>query len=404
MSVDRLILQEHRPTERVHLDSWQVDALRRAVPDLTIIPSTGLGEHFDLTPAATIGTIELGGWSVEIRPKIPIDRLLFLISFALDGASWQPNEVDYHSTDTLVDAMAPLFASQVARALGPGVLHGYRTEEDALHVIRGRIRFGDQLRRRFGDRLPVEVTYDEYSDDIAENQLLKSAIWRIGRFRLPARVAGALRRYDSLLDRVTLNRYMAPATPIGWNRLNQRYRPAVALARLILSAGSIDVGDATHRADGLLVNMNKVFEDFVLAALRKAMKLDATQLVQGAAGHRLHLDAGGRVGLSPDLSWWNAGECVFVGDAKYKRLTSTGIKHPDLYQLLAYLTATRLSTGVLIYPLTEAESVDHHVPGANAQLLVRSIDLGGAPSAILATVDALANELERRAGFRRAAA
>ena len=30
------------------------------------------------------------------------------------------------------------------------LLHGYRTEEEALQTVRGRIRFDDQIRRRFG--------------------------------------------------------------------------------------------------------------------------------------------------------------------------------------------------------------------------------------------------------------
>ena len=38
---------------------------------------------------------------------------------------------------------------------------GYRTQEDALHAVRGRIRFDDQIRRRFSIPLPIEVRYDD---------------------------------------------------------------------------------------------------------------------------------------------------------------------------------------------------------------------------------------------------
>lgn len=400
MTTERLILFEHKTTAAVGLEPWQVEALRRAVPDLALVPTVGSAGNFDLTPAATVGTIELAGWPIEIRPKIGIDRLLFLISYALDGAAWQPNEVAYREADTLVEAMAPLFAAHLARALDPGVMHGYRTEDDALHTVRGRIRFGDQIRRRYGDRLPIEVTYDDFSDDITENQLLKAAIWRLRRFHLQPTVLGRLRGYDRLLERVTLEPDLNPAVPIAWTRLNERYRPAASLARLILRASSLDVGEGGQRADGLLINMNKVFEDFVVIALRLAMQLDDSQLVQGAAGHGIHLDASRRIGLAPDLSWWYGGRCVLVGDAKYKRLTAAGIKHPDLYQLLAYLVATRLTTGVLVYPQTEAQSVDHHIPGLDVRLLVRSIDLSGGLDDILATVQRLSNELDHIIGVQ----
>ena len=43
--------------------------------------------------------------------------------------------------------------------------------------------------------------------------------------------------------------------------------------------------------------------------------------------------------LRPDLSWWEAKKCVFVGDVKYKKLAPAGFKHGDLYQMLAYTVA-----------------------------------------------------------------
>ena len=59
------------------------------------------------------------------------------------------------------------------------LLHGYREEEDALQTVRGRIRLDDQMRRRPGFLLPVEVRYDEFTDDILENRLVKAAVVRL---------------------------------------------------------------------------------------------------------------------------------------------------------------------------------------------------------------------------------
>ena len=47
--------------------------------------------------------------------------------------------------------------------------------------------------------------------------------------------------------------------------------------------------------------------------------------------------------------------CHFVGDVKYKRLRAPGLQHGDLHQLLAYLTATDLPEGFLIYAAGEAQ-------------------------------------------------
>ena len=97
--------------------------------------------------------------------------------------------------------------------------------------------------------------------------------------------------------------------------------------------------------------MNRVFEDFVIVALREALGLSAIIFTQGASGKLLHLDEARRVRLEPDMSWWEGSFCTFVGDVKYKRLT--GNKNADLYQMLAYLAATDLQSGLLVYAAGE---------------------------------------------------
>ena len=70
-----------------------------------------------------------------------------------------------------------------ATALEQGLLQGYRHVDDTLPVVRGRIREAEQIRRRFGRLLPLEVRYDDFTVDIAENQLLLAAALRL--LRLP---------------------------------------------------------------------------------------------------------------------------------------------------------------------------------------------------------------------------
>ena len=46
--------------------------------------------------------------------------------------------------------------------------------------MRGRIRFGDQIGRRFDTPFPIEVAFDEFTEDIEKNRLLKTVIYRLG--------------------------------------------------------------------------------------------------------------------------------------------------------------------------------------------------------------------------------
>jgi len=81
--------------------------------------------------------------------------------------------------------------------------------------------------------------------------------------------------------------------------------------------------------------------------------------------------------MRPDILV-SRGEAVeLVADCKYKRLESSEFKNQDLYQMLAYCTATRVQRGLLIYP-SHAEAVQDEIKIRNTQTIVRQaiIDLG----------------------------
>ncbi len=134
-----------------------------------------------------------------------------------------------------------------------------------------------------------------------------------------------------------------------------------------------------------------VFEKFLFVALREALGLWEREWRRGA---RLTLDVDGKIALNPDLSWWSDGRCRFVGDAKYKRLTPTGFQHADIYQMLAYCTATDLPSGLLVYAAGESEPGFHRIKNAGKTIEVESLDLEGQPEDILAEVGRLARRVE----------
>jgi 5-methylcytosine-specific restriction enzyme subunit McrC len=154
-------------------------------------------------------------------------------------------------------------------------------------------------------------------------------------------------------------------------------------------------------ARSFLADMNQVFEDFVAVALRETLGVSEYAFPQGLAlgGARvgvrrtLALDEAGVVGLVPDLSWWDARRCTFAGDVKYKRVAAAGVEHPDLYQLLAYVTAADLPGGLLVYAAGEGEPVSHTVVHAGKELHVVALDLSGSAADVLARVATVAQRV-----------
>ncbi|MBF6614977.1 MAG: hypothetical protein IVW55_17875, partial [Chloroflexi bacterium] len=322
-----LTLFEYQTTKGCELTAKERDALLALAPKIAIAPAAGRDGEYDITPTSWVGAINLETLAIEIRPKLPVSRVLFLLAYAMNSAHWQESDFDFEEEDMVLEGIVPGFAAQVRKAVYLGVLQGYRTEEEALMTLRGRVRFDDQIKNRFGRFPPAEVRYDEFTDDIEENRLIKAALSRLGRMRIRSeRWRRALSAFDLLLQPVTLVEYDPSALPeILYTRLNERYRPAVELAKLILKATSFELKHGAVRATSFLVDMNEVFEDFVVIALREALGLSESAFPQGARGKHLTLDKAGWVDLRPDISWWEESRCLFVGDIKYKRINVEGI-------------------------------------------------------------------------------
>ncbi|MGH2351266.1 MAG: McrC family protein [Chloroflexota bacterium] len=393
----RLTLVEYQTCEAVLLSRQEVDALQRVAPSVGITPAAGRRARYDLTPGSWVGAINLGTLAIEIRPKLPIDQVFFLLAYVLDPRSWQETPFHFDQAPSLLAAVIPAFAGHVRRAIRRGLLQSYRTEEAALPAVRGRLRFDAQVRERFGLFPPAEVRYDEFTADVEENRLIKAAIARLSRLRLPPGVVTiSLRRLAPAFDGVRLLPYNAVHLPaIRYTQQNAHYRPAVELARLVLRSCAFELRHGEVEAAAFLVDMNQVFEEFVVVALREALGLSEHVFPQGAAGKPLLLDLHGAVQLRPDLSWWDGTSCTFVGDVKYKRTSAAGVEHPDLYQLLAYTIATGLPGGLLVYAGGEAEPVSHRVVRAGKELQITALDLAGSPAEILGQIATVAQRVRR---------
>ena len=377
------------------LDHVQLQAV--AAAHISVSPSVDReGAHL-LRPSSWVGAVNIGDRSVIVRPKIPVDRVMFLMTYALDPRHWRNEAIDLTPDSDVLEAVALAFSRRTQRAIHRGLLRGYRREEDALSTVRGQIRFADQIGRRYGLTLPIEVAYDEYTEDIEHNRLLKTALHRLSHAQIRSMtVRQELRRLRSAFDMVRLGAYRRGVVPaIRYTRLDEHYRPAVELARLIIENSSLELFGGKVSGASFLIDMNVVFEQFLYVALGEALNLTRDRWQHQA---RLKLDKGGSINMEPDLSWWasrpSGGTLPrFVGDAKYKKLDTPGFRHADIYQMLAYCTAADLPSGLLIYADGEGEPAKYRIDHAEKTIEVAALDLSGAPEAILGDVERLAERV-----------
>ena len=396
-SMLHLTLSEYATASAVALTVEQRDQLAAVAPSIQIRPTPGAVDRYDLTPGSYVGAVHLADLDIVIHPKVELDRLLFMVSYSLGLIHNLDSLVALKEAEDLPEAIVMAFVRLTSRALARGVQQGYLTVDDSSLTLRGRLRVGDQMRRRYGPMPPAEVTYDEFTVDIELNRLLLAAVHRLSRMRFRSGASRAgLRGIRARLDGVSLESYDSRRLPnVSFNRLNVRYRDAVTLARLILGSASFDLGHGDAPATAFLVDMNRVFEDFVVEAIRDSLGPDVGVLVQGARGRSLYLDEGKRVSLEPDLSIWRGSRCVFVGDVKYKRVVSADYPNADIYQATAYSVATGLEHALLIYAAGEGEQASHRIVHIGKTVGVATLDLSAAPRDLTLQVEQLAGEIMR---------
>lgn len=387
MTPPTLHLTEGEGSRTVALTDEEYVALQQLTL-VNISPTVHKG-LFDVAPSRKVGALLVGERQFIVRPKIAdLNRLLFLLGYARDPSIWRDDPVHLSPDDDLLPALAEAFGRIALRAVEQGLLQGYRTVQDRLPVLRGRLLATEQMTRLYGLPVPVAVEYDDFTVDIDENRLLLLAVSRLSAVpRLSEMARRRLQRLRRILSDVTL----APrgSARLQWrrNRLNARYHSALALADIVLTAESFEhrVGDLV--VTGYMFDMWRVFEDFVTTALRESLNGSGGR---SACQKSLTLDIRDRVLMRPDLMWSVDGHVRAVIDAKYKAERPEGFPNVDLYQMLAYCTVLGLSSGHLVYAKGN-EPVDLHVVrGSHAAIHCHTLDLAAPPTALLRQVDQLA--------------
>lgn len=398
MSTNTVELVEHAPARSVPL----ADAIGRALAAARImdaVPDPYTPGHWSLRAGSKVGAVAVavpgGGDPVTVRitPKVPIARLFFLLGYSLDPrGSWRDGEVEVADHLDLLPALAHAVERQIDRALRQGLLQGYRATEETALVVRGRIREAEQIRRHFGAALPVEVAYDEFTTDIAENRILRTAVERLLRLPgVPRDVRRRLLHQRARLADVTAIVRGRPMPQWHANRLNSRYHHALHLARAVLDGASAEHAPGGLHIDGFLFDMNKLFEDFVTVALREAFR-GSGRTVRLQDPH--HLDEAAAIRMKPDLVLYEAdGTPSAVVDAKYKAEKRGGYPDADLYQMLAYCTALRLPEGHLVYAKGNAAHAAHQVRHAGVVIHQYALDLDQGPAGLLADIATVAQRL-----------
>jgi 5-methylcytosine-specific restriction enzyme subunit McrC len=390
-----LELAEYGEVE-VTLTADQERILQNLARGRLIITPGGAPDRWRIKATSYVGTIVSPGVRLLIKPKMPIANLFYLLEASGKALNIRPEVFDYDQTRDLVPSFATFYARHLGTALSRGIPRDYLEHHERLSTIRGRISLPAQ-RQQAGLPLPAECRFDEYTADIPLNRILAGATARL--LRLPRVTASTRRTLQQLAARLAEASQPTPAdlrSATVFTRMNGHCRPAEHLARLVLGRSSLLDAAGTAGAAVFLIDMNKVFEQFVASRLRRYL---ARQLIVDTQLPS-KLDADGHIRMRPDLVFRpKAGANCYVADTKYK-ITATGLGlETDYYQLLAYTSALNLPEGLLIYCQHDGNAPPHQITvlSTGTRLATWALRLDRTPSDLEAELQDLARHIAARA-------
>ncbi|MEU8799563.1 hypothetical protein [Spirillospora sp. NPDC048819] len=365
--------------EPIVLDEYETKRVPGVVPsgaDIAVAESEALtrrirlrwlrGDALEVTAGSHIGVVNLECASIHVRPKLVGSELgvLEMLDYAagLDSLRDLPLVQRLGSGLNLRDLVCLLLTRECDRLLRHGLRRDYLRREEALPVVRGRLLADRQIMRRFGRLDRLECRYDERSADILDNRLCAAALRVAARTVSDPGLRGHARRlaadFAALCGTEGVD-VRAVAERLAYDRANEHYRNAHRWALMLLGGTSFSSLYADHggTSHAFMIDMNALFEDFVIRLLRDAFAgSDVAVRAQESLPRAVRGEVGSYTSIQPDVQLvrgvgTRARRCSV--DAKYKLYADKKVATPDLYQSFVYAKAVSGSpetpTAFIIY-------------------------------------------------------
>lgn len=411
-------------------DRATADALAAAGDDPKLRVRWLIDSKAEISASSWVGVVRFSNLDIRVVPKLVGGELnvLRMIAFTsgVDLIRRLPNlRALPPSGEDFLQLVCLFLAEEAGWVVRQGLLRDYRSAEEAIRVLRGRLNVREQYLRRYGRFDVLECRFDEYDGDIPENQLLSAALSVARYLARGPELAFEIGRLAAIWSEACVPPVLDPQwylDRITYGRRNRHYQTGHTLAALLLRcAGFTDVFDSRPGAvRTFLVDMNELFEQFVERLVTEALHGSLLH-VSGQDPLRavIREDASGRTyaRVRPDLVFTDTqlGERVPL-DVKYKRYDLRKVATADIYQtfLYAYALGTDATRrAAIIHPATGngtlASLSVHSTTGIlGARIGVVGIDvpallvaLGASPEERAAALVTVANTLRVVCGFAR---
>lgn len=370
-----------------------------------------------------VGMVSAKGCSLEILPKVDPDtgaeesddtvrsRLVRMLDVALGlDLDLGAEAAIARQKNTLLEILIDAFATRLLAEVRRGLPRAYRTREEDLAALRGRLDVTRQFTRNAVRPDRLACRFDQLETDTPLMRIMAAAVVFLARH---VRSLGTRRKLDELrhaladIPLLPVNRL--PWSEVRIDRTNRRWEALFRLARLLLQRDWQATHHAAKAPEGLtlLFPMNDLFEKYIAVLLRRALAGSGIEVID-QGGHRAclgaftgeHLESGHVFRTKPDIMLRRGRAIVAIIDTKWKKLSldpldrKYGVSQADVYQLMAYARLYRTAELMLLYPGRPGqgctERAEFGIAGGSERLRIAAVDVSLPEPALQASLEGLA--------------
>ena len=287
---------------------------------------------------------------VDKTPNLDNSRKIFEnLVFASHNLTkeYKHNKISESQTrkdDRIIEIFISVFCKDILELLKRGTKKSYIRKSENLTNYKGKLKFSDHIKRNIALENKFFVEYSEFSLDIPENRILKSACLCLMKQTFIEENKKALRRllveFDDVSPCTNLDKDLKDKQI---NRLHEYYARPLQYAEFFLRHDNYMPHRGKTSLPALLFPLNKMFEDYIENLFKEN---DIRYNVQYSR-HNLVRTAGEKKELfNTQMDFViSKEEKRLILDAKWKELDISdeklGVSQSDLYQLYNYSAIIR---------------------------------------------------------------
>lgn len=329
-------------------------------------------------------------------PKIPIKNIYQMLCYAWNVLEQSDKVlVGSEEFDNIYNLLARIYINGTNSIIKRNLNKYYILEKDSCSTLKGKINIADSMKEMAAHNGRMVCEYDDFSDDIKLNQIIKKTInILIKSQQLDSELKKKLtnlRLYFSHIKEIQLSSELFSS--LKYNRNNNHYRMLMSISQLIYQ------GLITNEADNKLLfsdfirdkQMSGLYEKFVLEFYKS--HLDRKIYNIHAPKIKWNLDdviSEENFALLPEMRTDIVIENMdtkiqLIIDTKYYAETLVSSNWTDvakvrtghLYQIYAYVNNSKYDgnvSGMLLYPTIEKE-INANFPVGGCSIGIRTLNL-----------------------------